>query len=82
MEKILFLTSSPLTVPGGPLNNANGFVDKLKNAAEKYKKALFVTAFPDDIAETKCFAEGIKEEAAFFAVSQYYNISYYMSVMT
>lgn len=63
MEKILFLTSSPFTVPGGALNNANGFVDKLKRAAEKYKRALFVTAFPDDIAETKCFAEGIKGAA-------------------
>ena len=60
MEKILFLTSSPFTGRGGPLNEANGFVDRLKKAAEKYRNALFISAAPKKVRQTKKFAEGFR----------------------
>jgi hypothetical protein len=40
MGKILFLTSSPFTSRGGAFNEANGFVEKLKSAAENYWQTL------------------------------------------
>lgn len=44
-------------------NNENGFVDKLRKAAEKNKNALFITASPDDAVETKKFADSIRRAA-------------------
>jgi dipeptidase E len=63
MGKILFLTSSPFIRRGGAFNEANEFVEKLKKAAEKYKKALFITAFPDNYEGTDGFAEEIRQTA-------------------
>ena len=63
MNRILFLTSSPVTEPGGMFNNENGFVDKLRKAAEKNKNALFITASPDDAVGTKKFADSIRRAA-------------------
>jgi dipeptidase E len=63
MGKILFLTSSPFIHRGGAFNEANGFAEKLKKAAEKYKKALFITAFPDNYEGTDGFAEEIRQTA-------------------
>ncbi len=65
MNKTLFLTSSPFTKPGGPLNNRYGFVDRLKKATRQNRNALFITASPDDIDETKQFAEGFRWTAKF-----------------
>ncbi len=63
MNRILFLTSSPVTEPGGMFNNENGFVDKLRKASEKNKNALFITASPDDAVGTKKFADSIRRAA-------------------
>jgi dipeptidase E len=63
MSKTLFLTSSPFTYRGGPFNEANGFVEKLKNAMTNDKDALFITASPDDSDGTDGFAEGIRQAA-------------------
>ncbi|MDE5548100.1 MAG: Type 1 glutamine amidotransferase-like domain-containing protein [Clostridia bacterium] len=65
MNKILFLTSSPFTEPGGPLNDSYGFVDRLKKAIRQNRNALFITASPDDIDGTKQFAEGFRWTAKF-----------------
>lgn len=68
MNKILFLTSSPFTKRGGPLNAHYGFVDRLKKAARQNRNALFITAAPDDIDETKQFAEGFRWTAEFSGI--------------
>jgi dipeptidase E len=63
MSKILFLTSSPMTCRGGGFNEANAFVEKLKKSAINYRKALFITAFPDNYEDTDRFAEEIRQTA-------------------
>jgi hypothetical protein len=63
MSKILFLTSSPITCRGGCFNEANGFAEKLKKSATNYRKALFITAFPDNYEDTDRFAEEIRYAA-------------------
>ncbi len=65
MNKILFLTSSPFTKPGGPFNDSYGFLGRLKKAARQNRNALFITASPDDIDETKKFAEAVWWTAKF-----------------
>jgi dipeptidase E len=63
MKKILFLTSSPFVNRGEPFNGNYGFVDRMKQAALKYGKALFITAMPDNDDETDHFANEIRYTA-------------------
>ena len=47
---IYFLTSSPSVCVDGPINPANGFLDRLREAlGNNPLHALFVTTYPDDI---------------------------------
>ena len=46
---IYFLTSSPSVSVDGPINPANGFLDRLREAlGNNPLHALFVTTYPDD----------------------------------
>ena len=63
MSKILFLTSSPFVGKGLPFNSENEFTSRMQRAVQKYNKALFITASPDDEEETDAFAYGIKYTA-------------------
>ena len=63
MSKILFLTSSPYSGRGLPYSTENEFTSRMQKAVEKYNKALFITASPDNVERTDDFAFGVKYTA-------------------
>lgn len=58
--KHIFLTSSPFTQPGGPLNDSNGFVSKFINSLPQNPRALMITSNPEDVEFTEGFSNAIK----------------------
>lgn len=58
--KHIFLTSSPFTEPGGPLNDSNGFISKFINSLPKNPRALIITSNPEDVEFTEGFSNAIK----------------------
>lgn len=57
----IFLTSSPTIGWAGPLNPANGFVDKLIGALSHPINCVMVSSFPDDLEITDRMAWELRE---------------------
>ena len=56
----LFLTSSPFTEPGKPLNESNKFIERLSTCAKRNRKALFITSDPINRSFTEEFSDAVR----------------------
>lgn len=56
----IFLTSSPFSEPGKPLNESNGFVRRLRECLPENPRALMITSAPDDLVLTEGFSDAIR----------------------
>ena len=56
----LFLTSSPFTLPGKPLNESNRFSERLSSCAKTNRKALMITSNPNDTEFTEGFSGAVR----------------------
>lgn len=56
----LFLTSSPFSEPGKPLNESNDFVRRLRECLPEHPRVLMITSNPDDPGLTHGFSDAIR----------------------
>ena len=75
----MFLTSSPFSEHGKPLNESNGFVRRLRESLPERPRAIMITSDPNDMGLTQGFSNAIRYtmEMSGFVFGDYISLIHY-----